>query len=161
MRIEIKWAIIIFIIHALWHVAERVMGLYELHYGWQEVASWLFLAAYAGLMYMALLDLRKSNNGYLNRRHGFVSAFFISLILVAATPIMVGLVAFVIQPDFFSIMIENSMRTNEYSAYELAEQEYNYWAFVKLYMSGYILVGSLSGALWAYLLHKMPEPVRD
>jgi len=161
MRVEIKWAIIIFIAHALWHVAERFMGLYGLHYGWQEIASLLFLAAYAGLMFVALFDLRKSNNGHLNRRHGFVSAFFISLILVAAAPITVALLAFVIQPDFFLIMIENSMRIGEYSAYELAEQEYSYWAFVKLYMIGYMLVGTLSGALWAYVLHKMPEPVQD
>lgn len=161
MRVELKWALIIFVAHSLWHVAERFMGLYGLHYGWQEIASFLFLGIYAGLMFLALYDLRGSNNGFLNRRHGFVSAFFISLILVAAAPITVGLLAFVIQPDFFAVMIENSMRINEYSAYELAQQEYNYWAFVKLYMIGYMLVGSLSGALWAYVLHKMPEPVRD
>lgn len=161
MRIEIKWAIIIFIVQMLWLVAERFAGLYGAHYGWHEIGSWLFLGIYAGLMFLALYDLRKSNNGFLSRRHGFISGFFISLIMVAVAPIVVAILAFVIQPNFFSVMIENALRVNEYSAYELAEQEYNYWAFVKLYMAGYLLVGSLSGALWSSLLHRVPEPVRD
>lgn len=28
MRIEIKWAAIIFVVHALWHVLERFTGLF-------------------------------------------------------------------------------------------------------------------------------------
>ena len=161
MRTEIKWVIIIFIIHALWHVLERVVGLYGDLFKYQELSSWIFLIIYAGLILLAVLDIKSNNNGYLNRRHGFVSSLFISFILTALAPIMVGLVAYVIQPDFFNIMINNSLNAGEYRAYEAAAIDYSYWSYVKLYMAGYLLVGSLSGAFWSYLLHKIPDPVTD
>lgn len=161
MRIEIKWVIIIFIVHAIWHVLERFLGFYGDLFRYQEFSSWAFLLVYAGLMLIAMLDLRASNNGFLNRRHGFISSLFISFILTALAPIMVGLVAYVIQPDFFNIMINNSLSSGEYRAYEAAAMDYSFWSYVKLYMAGYLLVGSLSGAFWSYLLHKVPEPVTD
>lgn len=161
MRVEIKWVIIIFIVHAIWHVLERFLGLYGDLFRYQEFSSWAFLLVYAMMMLLAILDLRSSNNGFLNRRHGFISSLFISFILTALSPIMVGLVAYVIQPDFFNIMINNSLDSGEYRAYEAAAMDYSYWSYVKLYMAGYLLVGSLSGAFWSYLFHKMPDPVTD
>lgn len=161
MKLELKWVAIIFVVHLIWHIGERAMGFYGERFGYQELAGWAFLMVYAVLILFALMDLKNTNRGFLNRRHGFLSSLFISLVLVALAPVTVGILAYFIQPDFFSEMINNALNDGEYRAYEAAAMEYNYWSFVKLYMAGYLLVGSLSGALWSFLLHKMPEPVTD
>ena len=161
MKLELKWVAIIFIVHLIWLFLERTLGFYGDRSSYEELAGFVFLVVYASLVLLALLDLKAKNKGYLNRRHGFISGLFISFVLVALSPIMVGLLAYVIQPDFFNIMISNAIENGDYRAYEAAAQEYSYWSFVKLFMAGYLLVGSLSGALWSFLLHKMPEPVTD
>lgn len=161
MKLELKWVSIIFVIHILWHIGERFFGFYDENAAYQEMSATSFMVVYAFLMLLAMLDLRKSNKGYLNRRHGFTSSLFISLVLVALAPIMVLLLWFVIQPDFFNKMILLSLENDEYQAYEAAVREYNYWNYLTLYIAGYLLVGSLSGAFWSFILHKMPEPVTD
>lgn len=161
MKLELKWVAIIFIVHLIWHIAERALGFYGDRFGYQELASGLFLLVYSLLVLFALIDLKNKNRGFLNRRHGFLSSLFISFILVVLAPVTVGILAYAIQPDFFGTMISNALSDGEYRAYEAAAMEYNYWNFVRLYMAGYLLVGSLSGALWSFLLHKMPEPVTD
>ena len=161
MKLELKWVGIIFVVHALWHFGEKMMGFYGEKAGLQEYAAVSFMAVLAFLMMLAILDLRKSNRGYLNRRHGFTSSLFISLVLVALSPLMVLLLWLVIQPDFFNQMIMLALENDEYQAYELAKQEYNYWNYVKLYIAGYLIVGALSGAFWSMVFHKLPEPVTD
>ena len=161
MKLELKWVSIIIILHILWHVGERMLGFYGEKSNYQEFSGMVFMALYAFVMYLAIADLRSRNRGFLNKRQGFLSGLFISLILVAFAPIMVGLLAFVIQPDFFNEMIMASTTNGEYQSYQMAEQEYNYWSYVKLYMAGYMLVGSLFAALWSYILHRMPDPVTD
>jgi hypothetical protein len=161
MKLELKWVSIIVIVHLLWNIGERFLGFFGEKAAYQGLSGSLFLVVYALLMYLAVADLRSRNRGFLNRRQGFLSGLFISLILVALSPIMVGILAFVIQPDFFNEMIMASTTNGEYQSYQMAEQEYNYWNYVKLYMAGYMLVGSLSAALWSFVLHKMPDPVTD
>jgi hypothetical protein len=161
MKLELKWVIIIFAVHIFWHILTRALGLYGDRSSYEELSLFVFAFVYALLMLLALLDLRSRNKGYLNRRHGFSSGLFISFILVVLSPLMVAILAFGIQPDFFNIMISNSIANGEYLSYEAAASEYSYWNYVQLYMATYLLVGSLSGALWAYLLHKVPMPVTD
>lgn len=161
MKLELKWVAIVFALHALWHVGEKMMGFYSERAGVQEYAAVSFLFVLALLMMLAVLDLRKSNRGYLNKRHGLTSSLFISLILVVLAPVMVLLLSVVIQPNYFNEMIMMSLQNDEYQAYELAVQEYNYWSYVKMYIAGYLLVGALSGAFWSFIFHKMPEPVTD
>ncbi len=161
MKTELKWVTIIFVLHIAWHFAERFLGFYAEKAVYHEITSISFFVVYALAMYFAIADLRASNGGYLNKRHGFLSGLFISLIMVATAPIMIGLLMFAIQPGFFNQMILAATSNGEYSLYEAAQQEYNYWSYVKLYMAGYLLVGSLSAALWSYVLHRMPDPVND
>lgn len=161
MRVEIKWIAIILLVHVIWHVLERVFGFYGALFRFEGYASWAFLLVYTVLMFLALRDLRASNRGFLNRRHGFVSSLFISFILTALAPVIVALLAYLIQPDFFMLMINNALDSGEYRAYEAAAIDYSYWSYVKLYMAGYLLVGSLSGAFWSYLLHRIPEPATE
>ena len=161
MKLELKWVAIIFGVHILWHLGEKFMGFYGERAGIQEFSAVSFMLVLSLLMLLAILDLRKSNRGYLNRRHGFTSSLFISLVLVALSPIMVLLLWLVIEPDFFNHMIILALENDEYQVYEVAQQEYNYWNYVKLYIAGYLIVGSLSGAFWSMLLHKLPQPVSD
>lgn len=161
MKLEIKWVAIVFILHVLWQIGERSLGFYGPRIRHEELAGMGFYIVYALVMFLAVADLKSRNNGFLNRRQGFLSGLFISLILVALAPIMVGILMFAIQPDFFNVMIMSATESGEYSGYQAAVQEYNYWSYVKLFMAGYLLVGSLSAALWSFLLHKMPEPVSD
>lgn len=161
MKLELKWVSIVFLLHILWHVAERMLGLYSDNAEYEGYSRLFFMAVYAVIMLLAILDLRKKNNGFLNRRHGFLSGLFISLILVATAPIIVALLMFVIQPGFFDQMIMVATQNGEYQVYEAAAQEYNYWSYVKLYMAGYMLVGSLSAAFFSFILHKMPEPATE
>lgn len=161
MKLELKWVAIIFVIHVLWHLGEKMMGFYSDRAAIQEFSAISFMLVLAFLMMLAILDLRKNNRGYLNRRHGFTSSLFISLVLVALSPIMVLLLWLVIQPDYFNHMIMLALENDEYQAYEVAKQEYNYWNYVKLYIAGYLVVGSLAGAFWSLVFHRMPEPVSD
>jgi len=161
MKLEIKWVAIVFILHVLWLIGERTFGFFGARIRHEELVSLAFFIVYALVMFLAVADLKSRNNGFLNRRQGFLSGLFMSLILVAMAPVMVGILMFAIQPDFFNVMIMAATERGEYSVYEAAVQEYNYWSYVKLFMAGYLLVGSLSAALWSFILHKMPEPVSD
>ena len=161
MKLEMKWVAVVFILHILWLIGERTFGFFGNRIRHEDLINMAFYVLYAGVMFLAVADLKSRNNGFLNRRQGFLSSLFISLILVALAPIMVGILMFAIQPDFFNVMIMSATERGEYSAYDAAIQEYNYWSYVKTFMAGYLLAGSLSGALWSFLLHKMPEPVSD
>ena len=161
MKLELKWVAIIFVAHVLWHLGEKMMGFYSDKAAYQELSAISFMAVLSILMMLVILDLRKSNRGYLNRRHGFTSSLFISLVLVALSPLMVLLLWFVIQPDYFNHMIMLALENDEYQAFELAKQEYSYWNYVKLYIAGYLMVGSLAGAFWSMVFHRLPEPVTD
>lgn len=161
MKVELKWVVIIFIVHLLWHVTEKLLGFYTTNIEYTDYSGFVFMPVYAGLMYLALVDLRKSNHNLLNRRHAFLSGLFISLCLVVLAPVMVFLVVFLLQPDFFQNMIAYGVNSGKYSSYGQAATEFSYWGFVKLYMAIYMLVGSLSAALWGFVLHKMPDPVTE
>lgn len=161
MKLELKWVAIIFVVHILWHIAEKMLGIYGANVAYKDISGPLFLVVYGGIMFLAISDLRSKNRGYLNRRHGFLSSLFISFVLVALAPVMVALLVFVISPDFFNDMIIATTDSGIYSSYAAAENEFNFWSFVRLYMVSYLLAGALSGALWSFLLHKMPEPAAD
>jgi hypothetical protein len=161
MKVELKWVAIVFVLHVLWHIGERVLGFYSDKIAYHEFSGTAFMLVYGLIMFLAIADIRSQNRGYLNRRHGFLSGLFISLVLVALAPLMIAILLFAIQPDFFDKLIIAATENGEYSVYEAAQQEYNYWSFVRLYMAGYLLVGALSAALWSFILHKMPEPVSD
>ncbi len=161
MKLELKWVSIVFIAQIIWQIAERLLGIYGSRVSYHDLSGTAFMAVYALIMYLAVADLKAKNRGFLNRRQGFLSGLFISLILVALSPIMVAILMFAVQPDYFNVMIAATTEINEYSTYEAAYQEFNYWNYVKLYMTGYLLVGSLSAAFWSYRLHKLPDPIEE
>jgi len=161
MKIEIKWVVVIFIVHVLWHLAEKLMGFYNVSNDWVLYSGVAFTILYAVFIYAMLTQVKKSNRGFLHRRQALLSGLFVGLSLVVLTPVLVFLLNFVIEPGYFDKMILMSLDAGEYNSYGEAAIEYGFWNYVIIYMARYLLIGVLAAAFFGFVMHEVPEPATE
>lgn len=161
MKLELKWALLAFIMHQTWHLGEKLLGFYGSSNSYNVISGLVFAALYSFFIFIMLGQLKKKNGGFLHRRQALLSGIFVSLFLLASAPITIFMLNFVIEPGYFNKMILLALDTGEYSSYGEAKLEYGFWNYVILYMALYMLVGVGSAALYGFILHKLPEPIAE
>lgn len=126
-KIEIKWAFIFIAMTLLWMVLEKLVGLHDKYIDMQYYLTNLY-AIPAILIYVyALLDKKKNfYGGQMNYLQGLVSGIIITLIITLFSPLTQWVISYVITPEYFTNVIEASVKGGHYKTIEDALKAFNY-----------------------------------
>lgn len=151
-KIEIKWAFIFIGMTLLWMVLEKLVGLHDKHIEKQYYLTNLY-AIPAVLIYVyALIDKKKIfYGGQMNYLQGLISGLIITLIITLFSPLTQWVISYVITPEYFTNVIEASVRTGHYKTIEDAQNAFNFKNFAvqsTIFAFGMGVVTSLIVALF-------------
>lgn len=126
-KIEIKWAAIFIAMTLLWMVLEKLIGLHDKYIDKQYYLTNLY-AIPAVLIYVyALLDKKKNYfSGQMNYLQGFVTGLIITLIITIFSPLTQCVISYVITPEYFTNVIEASVKGGHYKTIEEAQKAFNF-----------------------------------
>lgn len=129
-KIEIKWAFIFIAMTLAWMALEKLVGLHDKHIEKQYYLTNLYAIPAILIYVFALLDKKKNDFfGLMNYLQGLVSGIIITLIITIFTPLTQWIISYVITPEYFSNVIEASVRTGHYKSIEAAQKAFNYKNF--------------------------------
>lgn len=129
-KIEIKWAFIFIAMTLAWMALEKLVGLHDKHIEKQYYLTNLYAIPAILIYVFALLDKKKNDFfGLINYLQGLVSGIIITLIITIFTPLTQWIISYVITPEYFSNVIEASVRTGHYKSIEAAQKAFNYKNF--------------------------------
>ncbi len=138
LKTEIKWGVIFTVAMLIWMAIERMMGWHDEHIDQHATMSIIFAVIAVAIYVFALLDKRKNDlNGTMTWSQGFVSGFWVTMVIVVLSPLAQLLTHTVITPDFFNNIIAYTVQ----SSHMTQEEAESYFS-----MSSY-LIQSAGGAL--------------
>jgi hypothetical protein len=113
-KIEIKWALIFFIVSLIWIFLEKLVGLHDAHIDKHPIYTNFFAILAIAMYVFALLDKRKNfYHGRMNWMQGFVSGVIISVIVAILSPLGQYLTHEVITPEYFPNAIEYAVSSGK------------------------------------------------
>ncbi len=101
LKVEIKWAIIFFIVGLAWMYFEKAMGWHGPKIEQHPIYTNLFAIIAIALYVFALRDKKASLGGTMTWKQGFIAGVIISLIIAVLTPLSQYLTHNVITPEYF------------------------------------------------------------
>ncbi len=135
LAIEIKWAILFFVISLVWMIGERAAGLHDENIQYHYIVTNFFAIVAVAVYVVALLDKRKNSfGGKMTWKQGFFTGLYITAGVTLLTPLSQYITCAIITPHYFENMIAYSVDTGK-SSQELAEAYFN--------MKSYIIQSSL------------------
>ena len=141
--IEIKWAILFFLISLLWMVGERLAGLHDRNIEHHALITNLFAVVAVIIYVFALLDKRKNfYQGKMNWIQGFITGLIISFGVTLLTPLSQYLTVAVITPHFFENMISYSVESGKMTL-EQAQDTFN----LQTYMTQSTIFAPVAGLI--------------
>lgn len=141
IKIEIKWALIFTAMMLLWMVLERIAGLHDDNIEYHYIVT-NFVAIPAILVYVFALRDKMKNfyNGRMTYMQGFMSGIMVTIIVTALTPFTQYVTLKVITPDYFTNMIDYSVK-NGMSTLQQAQTYFN----MKSYMVQSVIFAPIMG----------------
>ncbi len=153
-KIELKWAVIFFIVSLIWIFLEKLVGLHDAHIDKHPVYTNFFAIIAIAVYVFALLDKRKNfYNGKMNWMQGFVSGVIISVIVAVLTPLAQYLTHEVVTPDYFPNAIEFAV-SNGKMEQTAAEAYFSLNNYLIQSAIGAIVMGVLTSAIVAIFVRK-------
>lgn len=137
LKTEIKWGFIFTGALLLWMVFERLMGWHGEHIEQHATMSMIFAVLAIAVYVFALLDKRKTLGGVITWSQGFVSGFWVTMVVVVLSPFAQLITHTIITPGFFSNITEYAVESGQMTR----EEAESYFS-----MSSY-LIQSAGGAL--------------
>ena len=156
-KIEIKWAVIFIIFTLCWMIMERALGFHDEHIDQHMIVTNFFAIPAIIIYVLALLDKRKNFfNGVMTYKEGFMTGLVITIIITLISPLTQIITTSVITPDYFSNMIEYSVREGHLSQAE-AEANFNTGSYVFQTVIGTLIMGIITSAIVAIFTRKKAE----
>lgn len=152
--IEIKWALLFFIMMLLWMLLERLTGLHGEHIDKHAIYT-NFVAIPAIAIYVfALLEKRKKDyQGKMTYKQGFISGLIITLIVTILSPLTQYITSTVITPNYFTNVIEYAVQEEKMTR-EAAEAFFNLKSYMVQGLIGTPIMGLLTTAIVALFTRK-------
>jgi hypothetical protein len=127
---EVRYGLVLALASFVWITLEYAVGLHTTHIAYHPVVTNFFLLIPIYLMWRALKHRRDVlERGQLDWWQGIASGMFISVVAGAlAAPTMWIFITFV-NPNFFSAMIEFSVKTGYHQKLDHAEAYFNFPAY--------------------------------
>ncbi len=130
IAIEIKWAVLFFVISLIWMFGERLAGLHDENIQHHYIITNFFAIVAIAIYVVALLDKRKNSyGGKMTWKQGFYSGLIITTVVTLLTPLSQYLTCAVITPHYFENMIEYSVSSGK-SSREAAETYFNMKSYI-------------------------------
>lgn len=121
-RIEIKWALIFFLVQLVWVSLERLFGFHDKRIDQYLFVSQLLAIPYTYIYYRALKEKRKKVfRGYMSYDQALATGLRLTLFLVFLTPATHYLLIYLISPHYLSHMEAYSIATHQYDAEKASE----------------------------------------
>lgn len=155
-RIELKWALVFFVMMLAWMLLERMLGWHGRHIDRHATLTNLVAIPATAVYVLALLEKRRSLGGFMSYGEGVVSGLIITLFVTILSPISQTLVATVITPDFFQNMIDYSVAEGKLSR-TAAESYFNLMSYIRQGLMGAPLMGVLTSLVVALFVKRMPK----
>ena len=153
-KIEIKWALIFFVIGLIWIFLERLVGLHDAHIDKHPIYTNFFAIVAIAVYVFALLDKRKNfYNGKMTWLQGFLAGLIISVIVAILTPLAQYLTHEVITPNYFSNAIQYAVDSGNTTQAE-AEKYFSLNSYLLQASIGAILLGVITSAIVAIFVRK-------
>ena len=155
-KLEIKWGVIFTVVTLLWLLFERRMGWHGEKID-EHASMTLYFLVPAVLVYVAaLLDKRKNDlGGAMTWLQGLMTGFYITLVVVALSPVAQLIIHNVITPNYFQNMIDFAVSSGNMERGE-AEEYFSIGNYIKQALIGSFFMGVVTSALVAIFTRKSP-----
>lgn len=148
IKIELKWAIYFSIMVLLWMVLEKICGLHSTYIDYHLYLTNLFAIPAIWIMVLALKDKKyKYYNGQISYQQGLISGIILSIIIALISPLTQWITSYVITPEYFPNVIQQSVETGYYQTIEEAEANFNFSSYVKQGLIGALIMGIVTTAI--------------
>lgn len=157
LRKEIKWGFIFTAVMLTWLLFERMMGWHGEHIDQHAAMSMLFAVFAIGIYVFALLDKRNNDlNGSMDWSQGFVSGFWITMVVVVLSPFAQLLTHTLISPDFFTNMSAYAVESGMMNRQD-ADSYFSLKSYLMQSAAGALGLGIVTSAIVAiFTKSKMP-----
>lgn len=146
--IEIKWTVTFITMTLLWMLFEKLAGLHSTHIDKHMYLTNLYAIPAIIVFVLALKDKKKNfYNGNMSYKQGLVSGLIISAIVAIVSPLMQWIISYIISPEYFSNVIDYSLKTGHYKTKEEAEAFFNYKNYAVQSTIAAIVMGALTTAI--------------
>jgi hypothetical protein len=155
ISIEIKWALVFFVMSLAWMLMEKLAGLHDTHIDKHAMYT-NFIAIPAILVYVfALIDKRENfYQGYMTYRQGFISGLIITGIVTILSPLTQCITTMVITPAYFPNAIHYAVSKGALSQQE-AESYFSLKHYIVQGLIGAPLMGLMTTALVALFTRRI------
>jgi hypothetical protein len=153
-KIELKWALIFFVVSLIWIFLEKLVGLHDAHIDKHPIYTNFFAIIAIAVYVFALLDKRNNfYHGKMNWMQGFVSGVIISVIVAVLSPLAQYLTHEVITPEYFPNAIEYAVSSGKMER-AAAEASFSLNNYLIQSAIGAIGMGVLTSAIVAVFVKK-------
>jgi len=158
--IEIKWALLFFIMGLMWMVFEKSMGLHSTHIDQQPYAALVFILPATAIYIMALLEKRKIDfHGSITYKQALLSGLLLTLFVAILSPLSQFISSRYISPDYFENMRAYSVKIGHFSSLVRAEEYYNLENYLVQSVVGAVVMGIIISLLVAaFVKNKKAAP---
>jgi hypothetical protein len=156
-KTELKWGLIFTAVLLLWMIFEKLMGWHgeniESHATMTNIFALIAVIVYV----IAFLDKRKNDyNGYMTWTQGFMTGFYITVVVAVLSPLAQWIIHGLISPEFFENIIDYSVQTGKMSRSE-AEGYFNMSSYMIQGSLGALMMGVVTSAIVAAFTMKKPK----
>lgn len=153
-KIEIKWALIFFIVSLIWIFIEKLVGWHDEHIDKHPIYTNFFAVIAIAVYVFALLDKRKNfYDGKMTWMQGFISGIIISVIVAILSPLAQYLTHEVITPEYFPNAIEYAVSSGNMDQ-AAAEKYFSLNNYLLQSGIGAIVMGLITSAIVAIFVRK-------
>ncbi len=152
--IEIKWAVLFFVIQLAWMVFEKLMGWHGEHIEKHALYTNIFAVPAIIIYVFALRDKRNNYyNGKMNWLQGFITGIIISGIVALLSPLSQYIFHHLISPGYFTHIINYSVEQGKMSRVDALEY-FSFDNYIVQSIIGALLMGMLTSAVVAVFVRR-------
>jgi hypothetical protein len=150
--IEIKWGVIFSIVGLLWMFFEKSMGWHG-----EKIADHqsytLFFFPIAVLIYIiALIEKRKSLDGKMSWKEGFISGILIGFVISMLAPLTQYITHNLISPDYFDNIINYAIQNPQGASEDQLKSYFTLGNYIKMAMIQAPIAGAITSAIISLFL---------
>jgi len=149
LSVEIKWALLFFVMTLVWMLMERLVGLHSEHIDKHPIYT-NFIAIPAIAVYVFALTEKRSKiyGGEMTYLQGFKTGIWITLFVTVLSPLTQVIVSYVITPDYFKNAINYATAVEKVSQGD-AEKYFSIGNYIMQGLMGAPVMGLVTSAIVA------------
>jgi hypothetical protein len=154
LRIEIKWAILFFLMSIAWMILEKIAGLHDKHIDKHATVSLFFIIPAVFVYYLAFREKReKFYGGFMTYKQGATTGMWITIFFTILSPLSQYITTTFITPEYFPNAISYAVRTGKMTQME-AERYFSLNQYIVQGLIGAPIMGSITSIILAIFMRK-------